>query len=71
MATKREKLFDCTYSSGSDEIENRVSAWTPEAAEATFRESLATAGIRGPGTIRVRTLRGLVAREHRLEALAS
>jgi hypothetical protein len=66
MSTKREKQYQCVFSSGAGEFSYRVSAWTPEAAGELFREALARAGIQGPGRIRVSDLRGTLAREENL-----
>jgi hypothetical protein len=68
MSTKREKHYECIFSSASGDYSHRVSAWTPEAAGEIFREALARAGVQGPGVIRVSDLRGTVAREERVSA---
>jgi hypothetical protein len=58
MSTKREKHYQCIFSSKDGEFSFRVSAWTQKAAEEIFREALVRAGIAEPGTVSVRDLRG-------------
>jgi hypothetical protein len=60
MSTKREKQYQCAYSSGSGEFSCRVTAWTPQAAGEIFREALVRAGVKQPGMVRVTDLRGAV-----------
>ena len=60
MTTKREQCFECILRSAGTERRAYVGAWTPDAAEAEFREALARGRILQPGTIWVRDSRGRV-----------
>jgi len=63
MSTKRERLFQCVFRAGDLLRTAYVGAWTPEAAEAEFREALLLDGVLERGVILVRDSRGYVAVE--------
>jgi hypothetical protein len=67
VSTRREKHYECIFTSGGIETAVHVSAWDARSAEEVFRESLLASGIRVPGTIRVRGPKGRLSREARFE----
>lgn len=71
MSTRREKHFECVFTSGGVETAVHLSAWDALSAEELFREALLAAGIRVAGAIRIRDSKGRVAREARFEPTAT
>jgi hypothetical protein len=61
MRRKRERIFDCAYTSVAGDSRIVVRAWTPVEAAQTLEEGLARAGLLSPGEITVRDARGRVA----------
>ena len=63
--TKREEFYECEYVSGRGDFQFHVRAWSALEAEHSLRESLASAGVRAPGTMVIRDLKGRVLRRSR------
>jgi hypothetical protein len=61
MRGKRERIFDCAYTSTAGSSRIVVRAWTPAEAAEALEEALAHAGLLAPGEITVRDARGRVA----------
>jgi hypothetical protein len=57
MRGKRERIFECAYSSSAGESRTVVRAWTPVEAAQTLEEALVRAGMLSPGEITVRDAR--------------
>ena len=55
---KREQFFKCTLASDRNEYQFHCRAWTPDEAERHFRSMLESDGVRLPGTLSIRDLRG-------------
>ncbi len=60
MRGKREKLFECSYVTPTDEGRIVVPAWTPIEAASLAEEILQRAGVPLSGLVTVRDRRGLV-----------
>ncbi len=58
MRGKRERLFECRYVAGAEDVRVVFRAWTPAEAAHDFEEALRRSGIREGGEITVRDLRG-------------
>jgi len=71
VSTRREKQFECVFTSRGTETAVHLSAWDARSAEELFREALLASGIHVPGTIRVRDPKGRLAREARFEPRGS
>jgi hypothetical protein len=61
MRGKRERIFDCSFTSAAGDSRIVVRAWTPVEAAQTLEEALSRAGLLTPGEITVRDARGRVA----------
>ena len=61
MRHKRERIFDCAYTSAAGDSRIVVRAWTPVEAAQTLEAGLLRAGLLAPGEITVRDARGRVA----------
>jgi hypothetical protein len=61
MRGKRERIFDCAFSSATGESRIVVRAWTPTEAAQALEQALVRAGMLVPGEITVRDARGRLA----------
>jgi hypothetical protein len=60
MRRKRERIFDCAYTSAAGDSRIVVRAWNPVEAAQTLEEALSRADMLTPGEITVRDARGRV-----------
>ncbi len=58
MRGKRERLFECRYVAGAEDVRVVFRAWTAAEAAHDFEEALRRSGVHGAGEITVRDLRG-------------
>ena len=63
--SKREDFFECEYASGRGDFQFHVRAWSALEAERTLREALVSAGVRAPGAMVIRNLKGRIVRRGR------
>ena len=68
MSTAREKLYLCTFTSGSRRISTRLRAWDEEQAALAFREELQEQGVTARGVITVQDSSRLPEQSVRLQA---
>jgi hypothetical protein len=67
---KREAFYLCVLVSDRNEYEFHFRAWTPEAAEAHFRDALQGSGVSSPGELVIRNRKGEVVRRSTYAPLA-
>ena len=58
MRGKRERLFECRFTAGAEDVRVVFRAWTPAEAAHDFEEALRRSGVQEAGEITVRDLRG-------------
>lgn len=59
---KREGIFECVFASDGNEYPFHLRAWNEEEAELHLRDLLHEYGVRSPGTLLIRNLKGQVVR---------